>query len=174
MLTGRVKNIAITIMIIIKLKESRRSLGSGNADKNGTEACKRMSKQRKKILDLVKSGRLGHPTAAEVYDEVRKSMPNISLGTVYRNLNMLADDGDISRVDLGDGCVSRFDCETSEHSHFVCRCCGGIYDAPIGSIEREKLLSAFGEGFEADWANIAFTGYCPKCVEKMELENKEK
>lgn len=83
-------------MIIIKLKESRRSLGSGNADKNGTEACKRMSKQRKKILDLVKSGRLGHPTAAEVYDEVRKSMPNISLGTVYRNLNMLADDGDIS------------------------------------------------------------------------------
>lgn len=174
MLTVRVKNIAITIMIIIKLKESRKNLSDGNADKNGTDVCKRISKQRRTILDLVKSGRLGHPTAADVYDEVRKTMPNISLGTVYRNLNMLADDGDISRVDLGDGCVSRFDCETAEHSHFVCRRCGGIYDAPIGSSERKKLLSAFGEGFEADWANIAFTGYCPKCVEKMELENKEK
>lgn len=48
MLTGRVKNIAITIMIIIKLKESRRSLGSGNADKNGTEACKRMFRSEEK------------------------------------------------------------------------------------------------------------------------------
>ena len=84
MLTVRVKNIAITIMIIIKLKESRKNLSGGNADKNGTDVCKRMSKQRRTILDLVKSGRLGHPTAADVYDEVRKTMPNISLGTVYR------------------------------------------------------------------------------------------
>ena len=103
MLTVRVKNIAITIMIIIKLKESRKNLSGGNADKNGTDVCKRMSKQRRTILDIVKSGRLGHPTAADVYDEVRKTMPNISLGTVYRNLNMLADDGDISRVDLRNG-----------------------------------------------------------------------
>ena len=81
MLTGRVKNIAITIMIIIKLKESRRSLGSGNADKNGYRGLQEdVEAEEKKLLDLVKSGRLGHPTAAEVYDESAQEYAEYKLG----------------------------------------------------------------------------------------------
>ena len=100
--------------------------------------CKRGSKQRRLILDTVRSGGLGHPTVAEVYDAVRGEIPNISLGTVYRNLGSLASDGEISRLDLGD--VSRFDCDTSEHSHFACKKCG----AKLGSDDiaiHQKLVS---------------------------------
>lgn len=133
--------------------------------------CKRGSKQRRLILDTVRSGGLGHPTAAEVYDAVRGEIPNISLGTVYRNLGSLASDGEISRLDLGD--VSRFDCDTSEHSHFACQKCGAIFDVrhrPSAwcralCVPRRRIFCGVGER--------SFSGYCPKCSKKLQLNTKE-
>jgi len=71
--------------------------------------------------------RKDHPTADTVYMNVRKTFPNISLGTVYRNLTLLADIGEIARIRVGDG-VDHFDADTSPHYHFICKECGSVID----------------------------------------------
>ena len=87
------------------------------------------SKQRAIIMDFLKD-RKDHPTADVVYTNVRKTLPNISLGTVYRNLMLLTELGEIRKVQVGDG-VDHFDPITDEHDHFVCTECGGVYDLPV-------------------------------------------
>ena len=133
------------------------------------ENRRRDSKQRRVILDTVRSGGLGHPTAAEVYDAVRGEIPNISLGTVYRNLGSLASDGEISRLDLGD--VARFDCDTAEHSHFHCKNCGAIFDVRISASARSALLASLGGGFSAESASVLLSGRCPKCAKKSSTQH---
>lgn len=90
------------------------------------------SKQRDSIKEFL-MGRKDHPTAAVVYDNVRRSFPNISLGTVYRNLTLLADIGEISRIHVGDG-VDHFDADTSPHYHFICSECGCVRDLDLSLI----------------------------------------
>ena len=84
------------------------------------------SKQRDSIMEFLRE-RKDHPTADVVYMNVRKTFPNISLGTVYRNLTLLADIGEISRIRVGDG-VDHFDADTSPHYHFICKECGSVID----------------------------------------------
>ena len=84
------------------------------------------SKQRDSIMEFLRE-RKDHPTADIVYMNVRKTFPNISLGTVYRNLTLLADIGEISRIRVGDG-VDHFDADTSPHYHFICKECGSVID----------------------------------------------
>ncbi len=84
------------------------------------------SRQREAIMDFLMTRR-DHPTADIVYQNVKSAFPHISLGTVYRNLNLLADLGRIARIRVGDG-VDRFDYNTTLHCHFVCRKCGRVMD----------------------------------------------
>lgn len=84
------------------------------------------SKQRDSIMEFLRE-RKDHPTADMVYMNVRQSFPNISLGTVYRNLTLLADIGEIARIRVGDG-VDHFDADTSPHYHFICKECGSVID----------------------------------------------
>ena len=77
------------------------------------------SKQRDSILEFL-AARKDHPTADVVYMNVREQLPNISLGTVYRNLTLLSDLGEILRLRVGDG-TDHFDADTSPHNHFVCK-----------------------------------------------------
>ena len=77
------------------------------------------SRQREEIKKYL-STRKDHPSADQVYAAMRQEIPNISLGTVYRNLTMLADTGEILRLRVGDG-VDHFDYDTSEHYHFICK-----------------------------------------------------
>ena len=91
------------------------------------------SKQRDMIKDFLMS-RKDHPTADVVYMNVRQIQPNISLGTVYRNLTLLADIGEIQRLRLGDG-VDHFDADISDHYHFVCNDCGGVIDLEMENID---------------------------------------
>ena len=84
------------------------------------------SKQRDSIMEFLRE-RKDHPTADTVYMNVRKTFPNISLGTVYRNLTLLADIGEIDRIRVGDG-VDHFDADTSPHYHFICKECGSVID----------------------------------------------
>ena len=79
------------------------------------------SKQREAIKEFLCT-RKDHPTADNVYMEVRKEFPNISLGTVYRNLTLLAELGEIARINVGDG-TDHFDPNTSLHYHFICKGC---------------------------------------------------
>lgn len=84
------------------------------------------SKQRDSIMEFLRE-RKDHPTADIVYTNVRKTFPNISLGTVYRNLTLLADIGEIARIRVGDG-VDHFDADTSLHYHFICKECNSVID----------------------------------------------
>ena len=84
------------------------------------------SAQREQIKDYLKST-VAHPTAEVVYENVRKVNPKISLGTVYRNLSLLTQMGEIQKISCGDG-IERFDYNSSPHSHFFCKECHALID----------------------------------------------
>lgn len=111
--------------------------------------------------------RKDHPTADVVYMNVRQQNPNISLGTVYRNLTLLADIGEIKRLRVGDG-VDHFDADISPHYHFVCSECGCVSDLEMGSIE--KITEIAGANFDGYIAGhiTYFYGTCGKCAKQEE------
>ena len=84
------------------------------------------SRQRESIKACL-MGRKDHPTADALYTSIREQFPNISLGTVYRNLNLLVELGEIRKLSCGDG-TDHFDYDTSPHYHYVCKKCGKIVD----------------------------------------------
>ena len=86
----------------------------------------RYSRQRELITEIIK-GRKDHPTADMIYSSAREIEPNISLGTVYRNLKSLSDDGVIITLETVDKKL-HYDGDTSRHSHFICTDCGSIID----------------------------------------------
>lgn len=88
-------------------------------------ALERKSKQRDAIVEELKS-RYDHPTAMELYLSVREKIPNLSLGTLYRNLSQLEQCGQI--IKIPDGTQDRFDGNPAPHAHFKCNCCGKVYD----------------------------------------------
>ena len=133
-------------------------------------SAKRRSKQREIVLALLRSGGLHHPTASEVYEAARVQMPNISLGTVYRNLSELARDGAILKLDASGDSSARFDADTAEHAHFACKKCGKIYDAPLAPELRKKLSKIFGAGFSVETSELLFSGRCPNCVRKIKIK----
>ncbi|MDY2937888.1 MAG: transcriptional repressor [Fusicatenibacter sp.] len=106
-----------------------------------------------------------HPTADMVYTDVRKEFPNISLGTVYRNLSLLSELGEIKRLATGDG-PDRFDGITSPHNHFICRQCHSVEDLPMEDISeiKEKAGQNF-DGFIEDYS-VNFYGVCSNCRKK--------
>ena len=89
-------------------------------------AALKYSRQRESIKEFLRS-RTDHPTADTVYENLRQIYPNISLGTVYRNLSLLSDRGDILRLSC-DGKTDRFDADTRPHYHFMCKQCGCVQD----------------------------------------------
>lgn len=120
------------------------------------------SRQRDLIKDFLMT-RKDHPTADIVYMNVRKQNPNISLGTVYRNLTLLADIGEIARLRVGDG-VDHFDADTSLHYHFVCTQCGAVTDLKMESIENimETAIADFDGHIEGHVTY--FYGTCGRCA----------
>ena len=119
------------------------------------------SKQRELIKAFLMT-RKDHPTADVVYMNVRQDCPNISLGTVYRNLTLLADIGEISRLRLGDG-VDHFDADTSHHYHFVCSECASVIDLEMDNIDH--IVSAAGTRFDGEITGHVtyFYGTCGCC-----------
>lgn len=122
----------------------------------------RHSRQREMIKDFLMT-RKDHPTADIVYMNVRQQNPNISLGTVYRNLTLLADIGEIRRLRIGDG-VDHFDADTSPHYHFVCSECGCVTDLEMDNIEEiTEIAGANFDGYIAGHVTY-FYGTCGKCA----------
>lgn len=125
-------------------------------------AARRHSRQREQIKSFLKT-RKDHPTADTVYKNVRNQNPRISLGTVYRNLTLLAQDGEINRLSLGDG-VDRFDADISPHYHFICQKCGQVLDLQMDSIEEiTKIASQNFQGRIAGHMTY-FYGLCCGCA----------
>lgn len=126
-----------------------------------------MALKKSKQRDMIKSflmGRKDHPTADVIYMNVRQQNPNISLGTVYRNLTLLADIGEIQRLRVGDG-VDHFDADTSAHYHFVCTECGSVIDLEMDNIDTINDIA--GVNFNGKIAGHVtyFYGNCGNCIE---------
>lgn len=123
------------------------------------DSMKNYSRQRETILQVLRSTDT-HPTASAVYNEVRKVIPNISLGTVYRNLAALSDEGVILSMSVGDG-YEHFDGNSAPHAHLHCKRCGKIYDAPL----KQDILfeTAKENGFLSETTVYIVYGVCSKC-----------
>ena len=127
------------------------------------------SRQRESIKASLMS-RKDHPTADAVYASIREEFPNISLGTVYRNLNLLVELGEAQKLAFGDG-KEHFDADTSLHYHFVCRDCGQVYDMELDEMaDLNTSVQAAAPG-KIDSHSILFYGRCYSCMEKEETEN---
>lgn len=124
----------------------------------------KFSRQREAIKEYLAST-TAHPTADTVYLHVKKEFPNISLGTVYRNLNLLADIGEASKITAPDG-GDRFDAITEPHSHFYCKCCGRIQDMFLNNMEEINSLASQNFDGTIDSHTILFYGTCGDCIEK--------
>lgn len=122
---------------------------------------RKRSRQRDRILDVVRSTKT-HPSADWVFHEVRKEIPNISLATVYRNLNLLVESREIGEV-LCDGQL-RFDANKEEHLHFICRSCKGIFDIEEKRVESPDFK--LPRGFKVENVKMDFYGLCPNCLGK--------
>jgi Fur family peroxide stress response transcriptional regulator len=122
---------------------------------------RRDTKQREAILNVL-HGANSHPTADWVYDEVRKVIPNISKGTVYRNLKILREDGKISELNLS-GTVSRYEGNQKNHYHFRCEKCGRVFDLdePVNNELDEKISKR--SGFKVSYHQLEFRGLCKDC-----------
>ncbi|MGN0308504.1 MAG: transcriptional repressor [Lachnospiraceae bacterium] len=120
------------------------------------------SRQREAIKEFM-MGRKDHPTADVVYMNVRKEFPNISLGTVYRNLTLLSDMGELSRIRVGDG-VDHFDAITTLHYHFICQECGSVHDLNLPVVESFNQ-AASGQCDGLIEGHVAyFYGKCNACL----------
>ena len=119
------------------------------------------SRQREAIKEFMMT-RKDHPTADVVYMNVRKEFPNISLGTVYRNLTLLSDMGELLRLRVGDG-VDHFDATTTPHYHFICKDCGAVIDLEIPIMH--SIDTVAGEDFNGriDGHVTYFYGTCEHC-----------
>ncbi len=124
----------------------------------------RLTKQRRVILEELSSMR-SHPTAFEVYEAVRSRIPDISLGTVYRNLGLLSSRGVIKKLEVA-GHKTRFDANTEKHYHVRCMFCGRIDDVPLKGITIDSETIARETGYKVLGERIEFYGICPDCLEK--------
>ena len=107
-----------------------------------------------------------HPSAEMIYEDLKKIEPNLSLGTVYRNLKLLEELGMVRKVTNVNN-VERYDAMTYDHIHFVCDECGNVFDLP--NFDNEVIKEKFSNevGGEINWVNIILGGKCKHCREKL-------
>ena len=123
----------------------------------------RMTKQKTAILEILRMADC-HPTAEWLYQEARKKIPGISLGTVYRNLNQLRDNGEISELIYGSS-QSRFDARQDMHYHFCCTRCGIVFDMQMPVIKSIESRARACCDYVITNHRLEYYGLCPVCRE---------
>jgi Fur family peroxide stress response transcriptional regulator len=127
------------------------------------KAKRRKSRQREMIYEMIMARR-DHPTAQEVYEALKKEMPRLSLGNVYRNIAILLEEGRLQGGEFGRGTV-RYDANTGSHYHFVCERCGAISDFAMpensGMNEAARSLSRH----RINGHTVRFYGICADCLD---------
>lgn len=123
-----------------------------------------MTQQRQIILEELRQVS-SHPSADEVYEMVRKRLPRISLGTVYRNLEILSERGEIQKLELG-GDLKRFDRNPIKHYHIRCMRCGRVDDAPIAPLNQIENELYGATVYTIIGHRLEFEGLCPQCSKK--------
>ncbi|MDY0267219.1 MAG: transcriptional repressor [Methanimicrococcus sp.] len=132
---------------------------------------KRKTVQKMKIMEYLMST-TSHPTAEAVYAEVSKDIPTISLSTVYRNLNLMAEDGDILKFEVGN--EAHFDADTSFHHHVYCKLCKCVFDLHDKEIANYIKENARIPNFEIENTNLIFVGKCYDCDLQKESVTQKK
>lgn len=131
-------------------------------DKEVTMTNLKYSRQREAIKEYLASTTC-HPTADTVYMNIKKLYPNISLGTVYRNLSLLAEHGEIIKISCGDG-SDRFDANIGQHYHLICSQCGEIIDLQMDSIEHINAIANASFPGKINGHTVYFYGTCENCL----------
>ena len=124
----------------------------------------RMTRQREMILEEIRRAK-AHPSADEIYVMVRKHLPRISLGTVYRNLEILCELGKIRKLDLG-GDFKRYDWDPKMHYHIRCLECGKVDNAPIAPLQTVEDELHQATVYTIIGHKLVFEGLCPACTQK--------
>ena len=126
---------------------------------------RRDTKQREAILRILRNIR-SHPTADWIYEEVKKEIPNISKGTVYRNLAVLQKSGQASELNLN-GTVRRFEAKRESHYHFRCERCGRVFDVeePVHRDFDQEVAKR--TGLKISYHQLEFRGICHDCEAQM-------
>lgn len=124
---------------------------------------RKFSRQRESIKRNLLERR-DHPTADMVFADIRKEYPNVSLGTVYRNLSLLAEEGEILKLKSLNG-ADHFDGNKLPHHHFICKHCGGIQDVFLADKDSSLFPSELTEQIQGTVTEctITFTGICKNC-----------
>jgi Fur family peroxide stress response transcriptional regulator len=131
----------------------------------------RQSKQREKILQLIQETDV-HPTADWVYRKLKPRIPGLSLGTVYRNLSVLEEQGLIRKMALGG--TDRFEGNIIPHYHLVCDRCGVVTDIEMPIYAEINKRACKMSSFKIDRHRIDFFGICKKCQTQTSTTNKRK
>lgn len=129
-------------------------------------ATLKYSRQREAIKDFLSHTHV-HPTADMVYTNLKETFPNISLGTVYRNLSLLSEIGEIRKISMKDG-ADRFDSRIDPHDHFICEECRCILDIFLD--DNTEITAAAQQNFEGKIRShtTLFYGICKNCLQKAE------
>ena len=124
----------------------------------------RTSKQRTRVLEILRSTE-SHPTATWIYERLKPDFPNLSLGTVYRNLNILVEQGMVLELKFG-STFDRYDGKTLPHYHFICETCAAISDVDM---EHKRELDRKVEernSYKVNYHRLEFYGQCQRCLEE--------
>lgn len=120
------------------------------------------SRKRQAIYELLLSTD-AHPSAEWLYNSLKPTYPDLSLGTVYRNLKLLESNGSVKSVAVVDGC-ERYDARMTPHSHFVCKSCGRVLDVFFTESMNDITEKAYIDGAKkVDSYNLIFYGICNEC-----------
>jgi Fe2+ or Zn2+ uptake regulation protein len=125
---------------------------------------RRQSKQRNRILELLRSTE-SHPTADWLYQRLKKEFPLLSLGTVYRNLSTLIDQGYVKKIHFG-STYDRFEANVKPHYHLVCNSCGNIQDFKMPIYDELNEQAKRLTTFNIHHHNLEFFGLCENCSDK--------
>lgn len=126
------------------------------------ELHRRNSKQRERIYEAIHASS-SHPTAQEVYGVLKREMPRLSLGNVYRNIAILLEEGRLQAGEFGNGTV-RYDAVTSGHYHFVCERCGSVSDLDMPAAEGITAEARRLSPHRISGHSVRFYGTCAACV----------
>jgi Fur family transcriptional regulator, peroxide stress response regulator len=122
----------------------------------------RLTPQRRAILEAIQASDQ-HPTAAQIYAEVKRSHSRVAFGTVYKALDLLSRTGQILQLEFGDG-ASRYDRRTDRHDHAVCTSCGRLVDLDVPLPAELDRHASRASGFEISQHTTHFFGLCPDCA----------
>lgn len=128
------------------------------------ETTSKQFRKRNAILNTLRRSTL-HPSAETIYEELKREMPDISMATVYRNLNLFKSQGLIQSLGTVNG-IERFDGNIEPHVHFICTCCGDVRDLPQMEVPEVLCSRAANElGAKVDHCHLTFHGQCAMCAD---------